>query len=590
MFNIFFGWRKASKCKKLIKRVQCRLKLLKNKRFTIVKQLREDLAQLIKLGYQQTAFNRAEQLLKDENIMAVYEILDHFCEFVNIQLSYIRRHKDCPNDINEAVSSLIFASARCADLPELPAIRKLFGERYGHRFTTVAVELLPGNLVNREIQEKLSPKSVSDDVKYRLIDEIARDYCLQPEILALEYFPELQHQTSDGSEKEGKNIQVDPLAKTATHLISQCHSYSYPNSDTIGASLTCSPPDDIKAENRNISRICTTTRKRKDDDERIKAPSSSETLPQFCEEVVVYLDDIEELRSSWRKEADCQDQRLFKFKSLSMPTKGVVVDGTDGDDESYTDNVEDEKPSSNANNSRRRSFSLEPSSMKDIDHEIYYENHKHQSHHYRKHQKKTVAERKEATYLLKRSKQPGCTELRGYIQANTLNSEVKTCSLENPCYNCSFDDSEEKVPPVCDKGGILDEKFCHCRCSSNDDTRRIRMKESSSPTRNLRRRSYDNGASVYGVFTLPKLEKEESIGKVKGNVGDSHTRKGTGGPYLRATTMPQERPREIHRYSILRTNSMSIHNPNHVHPKLPEYEDIAAKFMALKKEHLLHKQ
>lgn len=285
-------------------------------------------------------------------------------------------------------------------------------------------------------------------------------------------------QTSDGSEKEGKNIQVDPLAKTATHLISQCHSYSYPNSDTIGASLTCSPPDDIKAENRNISRICTTTRKRKDDDERIKAPSSSETLPQFCEEVVVYLDDIEELRSSRRKEADCQDQRLFKFKSLSMPTKGVVVDGTDGDDESYTDNVEDEKPSSNANNSRRRSFSLEPSSMKDIDHEIYYENHKQQSHHYRKHQKKTVAERKEATYLLKRSKQPGCTELRGYIQANTLNSEVKTCSLENPCYNCSFDDSEEKVPPVCDKGGILDEKFCHCRCSSNDDTRRIRDRKS----------------------------------------------------------------------------------------------------------------
>lgn len=60
----------------------------------------------------------------------------------------------------------------------------------------MAVELLPGNLVNREIQEKLSPKSVSDDVKYRLIDEIARDYCLQPEILALEYFPELQHQVT----------------------------------------------------------------------------------------------------------------------------------------------------------------------------------------------------------------------------------------------------------------------------------------------------------------------------------------------------------------------------------------------------------
>lgn len=37
--------------------------------------------------------SQAEQLFKDESIMAVYEMLDHFSEFVNIQLSYIRRHK-----------------------------------------------------------------------------------------------------------------------------------------------------------------------------------------------------------------------------------------------------------------------------------------------------------------------------------------------------------------------------------------------------------------------------------------------------------------------------------------------------------------
>lgn len=61
------------------------------------------------------------------------------------------RFRDCPNDVNEAVSTLIFASARCGDLPELPKIRKLFGERYGQRFALVALELLPGNLVNRQV-------------------------------------------------------------------------------------------------------------------------------------------------------------------------------------------------------------------------------------------------------------------------------------------------------------------------------------------------------------------------------------------------------------------------------------------------------
>lgn len=59
--------------------------------------------------------------------------------------------RDCPNDINEAVSSLVFASARLGDLPELPVIRKLFGERYGKKFVTSALELLPGNLVNYQV-------------------------------------------------------------------------------------------------------------------------------------------------------------------------------------------------------------------------------------------------------------------------------------------------------------------------------------------------------------------------------------------------------------------------------------------------------
>ena len=62
-----------------------------------------------------------------------------------------RCFRDCPNDINEAVSSLIFASARFGDLPELLVIRKLFGERYGKRFEMTALELLPGNLVNRQV-------------------------------------------------------------------------------------------------------------------------------------------------------------------------------------------------------------------------------------------------------------------------------------------------------------------------------------------------------------------------------------------------------------------------------------------------------
>ncbi|KAI3915513.1 hypothetical protein MKW92_041695 [Papaver armeniacum] len=164
LFSIFFGSSKASKCKAVIKRLQCRLKLLKNKCNLIIGQSREDILQLLQNGQNQRAFDRAEKLYEDQGTVDVYELLENFCEFIMINLQYIWQSRDFRNDINEAASSLLYASARCGgDLPELLKLRKLFGDRYGNKFEIAAVELLPGNL------------SISDDVKFRLMKEIAKE-------------------------------------------------------------------------------------------------------------------------------------------------------------------------------------------------------------------------------------------------------------------------------------------------------------------------------------------------------------------------------------------------------------------------------
>ncbi|XP_022952998.1 uncharacterized protein LOC111455514 [Cucurbita moschata] len=189
MFGILFGWRKASKCKKLVEQALCRLKMLKKKRYSIARQLREDLFELISNGYQQIAFNRVEQLVRDESLMEAYDLIENFCEFILVKFSHVRKNKTCPDDLMEAISSLIFASARCGDFPELKPVRKFFEERYGQRFAMAAVELHPENLVNPQIKEKLAMKAVSDDEKQRLMNEIARD-CFHPAILALEYCPD----------------------------------------------------------------------------------------------------------------------------------------------------------------------------------------------------------------------------------------------------------------------------------------------------------------------------------------------------------------------------------------------------------------
>lgn len=55
------------------------------------------------------------------------------------------------DDINEAVSSLVFASSRCGELPELVSIRELFVQRYGQNYVTKALQLFPGHLVNLQV-------------------------------------------------------------------------------------------------------------------------------------------------------------------------------------------------------------------------------------------------------------------------------------------------------------------------------------------------------------------------------------------------------------------------------------------------------
>ncbi|XP_026410766.1 IST1 homolog [Papaver somniferum] len=176
LFSVFSRWSKASKCKTVIKRLQCRLKLLKDKRDLIIRQSREDILRLLENGQNQRAFDRAEKLYEDQGTVDVYELLENFCEFIMINLPYIWKSRDFRNDINGAASSLIYASARCGgDLPELLKLRRLFGDRYGNKFELAAVELLPGNLVIPPLIKKLSAKSVSDDAKFRLMKEIFKE-------------------------------------------------------------------------------------------------------------------------------------------------------------------------------------------------------------------------------------------------------------------------------------------------------------------------------------------------------------------------------------------------------------------------------
>lgn len=651
-----------------------------------MRQLREDMAQLIKSGHEHIAFNRVEQLIKDESTAAVYELLDNFCEFILVHLSYIRRHKECPNDINEAVSSLIFASARCGDLPELRVIRKLFGERYGQRFAMTAVELFPGNLVNLEIKEKLSTKSVPDDVKHRMVDEIARDYCLKPEVLALEYYPEWQKQqfnedsgdqvldidvqTSQGTNKrfemqgsrgeeiERKFIFADSLSTNKNISTEPCNSPCHQDFDITGtftgSSIVQSTSSSIVQQSfpnavespmpNEVQKLEKDTGKSSHkykisglEHKEVKTGtvSSSESLPQFSEEAIVYLDDIEEFQSFTRKDGDCQDQRVFKFASSVLPKGEKLGIGRDQSNmDLYVSTSEKsgsrshrESGKASGKRLRRRSVHWENQSMKNIECLIYYDKpgKTSPSNHPRKHQKKTLGMgRQQSYYAHKRLNKPCCLEVGSNLQSfhfryepkeSFFDLELDDSSLRHPFYFRICDGKDNSKALTCqEKRGtttlvgfpsdgpeplLLCSGHRHWFWNGESDKEIEGTTIPSKP-----RRSYDSVDTVYNLFTYldyqPCKQDKEMKGKAdrsdstsrcvsssipRETATDSLRRKLLVPPYSRAETMPPERPKDSCKEAMLRSNSCPQY-PNHVHPKLPDYDALSAKFKALKKEHV----
>ncbi|KAK1313305.1 hypothetical protein QJS10_CPA06g00916 [Acorus calamus] len=166
----------SGKCKTSLKLALARIKLLKNKRDAQVKVMRRDLAQLLETNQKQTALIRVEHVVREEKTMAAYDLIQLYCEQIVTRLPIIESQKNCPIDLKEAITSVIFASPRCADLTELHDICKHFQNKYGKEFITAAVELRPDCGVNHLVVEKLSARAPDGEMKIKILTAVAQEH------------------------------------------------------------------------------------------------------------------------------------------------------------------------------------------------------------------------------------------------------------------------------------------------------------------------------------------------------------------------------------------------------------------------------
>ncbi|KAK6785100.1 hypothetical protein RDI58_018555 [Solanum bulbocastanum] len=600
MFNLLFGWRKASKCKNLIRRVQSRIKLLKNKRNCIIKQLKDDLSELLRNGHYEIVIDRVEQLSLDERKVAMYDLLENYCEFIMINLPCIQKHKECPDDINEAVSSLIFASARLGDLPELAAIRKFFSERYGERFEKSALKLLPGNAVSYQIMDYICTSSVSEEEKYRLVDEIARS-CYQQGPLLLEY----RRESPDELVNETSNAAADYMDPLIDEP-SDSHQQLLPTANSTRSSTTKSCKDSVNSlkdnrneftrrEKRNINAFIS-----EKNVERRAVESSTEEDSAVLPEQMIYLDDIQEFESAVKKDVNFEDQRLFMFKAPFVPSRLKI------DTRSKFEGIEKEFESQNAKerskvSRKNRTISGKRTRRKsglivsDIDSTIYYgdlpnssPDSKPKRQNRRSTRKSSVKESKISSHTFTHDTK----DLPCYVKFRSTMTFVKCmdyhsscngtmenhCSLEHPCYYWITDKKGNVESPLrVPRRRVKSTKIYNNQDQNVESTKEHYVKHDTEEV-STSQETCDSTMSSTSRMTYQRARYENQA------------------PYLRAMTMPVERPKDCLVDNFLRSSSFPVqeagngsYENRHVHPKLPNYDEIEATFLALKKEKLQKK-
>ncbi|URE11587.1 DUF292 domain containing protein [Musa troglodytarum] len=104
----------------------------------------------------------------------VFVMSEHYCQLL-IERFVLLDHKECPEELREAISSLCFAASRCAELPELDKARGIFSSRYGRELVSAAVELRNNCRVNPKMIQKLSTRQPSLEIRQRVTKEIAAE-------------------------------------------------------------------------------------------------------------------------------------------------------------------------------------------------------------------------------------------------------------------------------------------------------------------------------------------------------------------------------------------------------------------------------
>eukprot|EP00560_Eucampia_antarctica_P006212 CAMPEP_0197825828 /NCGR_PEP_ID=MMETSP1437-20131217/2861_1 /TAXON_ID=49252 ORGANISM="Eucampia antarctica, Strain CCMP1452" /NCGR_SAMPLE_ID=MMETSP1437 /ASSEMBLY_ACC=CAM_ASM_001096 /LENGTH=302 /DNA_ID=CAMNT_0043425997 /DNA_START=189 /DNA_END=1097 /DNA_ORIENTATION=- len=153
-----------------------RFGILTNKKSALMKQQMREIAKLLAEDppKEEKAKIRAEALIRDDNTIEAYEILQLTCELLAERIKLVASEKKCPEDLVSSISTLLWASSR-VDIPELVAVKKQFTRKYGRDFVEHAMEN-HGGILNERIVAKLSVQPPTAFLVQTYLEKISDEF------------------------------------------------------------------------------------------------------------------------------------------------------------------------------------------------------------------------------------------------------------------------------------------------------------------------------------------------------------------------------------------------------------------------------
>lgn len=177
----FFGGFSELELKKQLNLATHRFQVSIDKRSASVRKQKQEIASMLAekpYPKEEKARIRAEGLIREDNAVEAMEILQLTCKTLHEHIRLLSNQKECPSDHVSSVSTLIWASKRFEDVPELQKIISQFRSKYGKKFVEAAIMNAGGICDERVVGKLITDATTPSILVQSYLENIAKEFGL----------------------------------------------------------------------------------------------------------------------------------------------------------------------------------------------------------------------------------------------------------------------------------------------------------------------------------------------------------------------------------------------------------------------------